>query len=230
LFLKLKSLAYKKRLKDYYKKISTSPDFNVDYLIFNIHYQPEATTSPQGDIFVDQSLCVNMLLKFLPVNYYIYVKEHPSQFHAHREGHTARTKDFYDDLNKNPRVRFMPVNYNPFRLMKQSKGVVTIRGTSGWEGMALGKPVIMFGSMWYEKYQGVLKITDEKSASGIKAFIENFVFDERNLFAYLAAVSKKSVKAYYYRGLKEKLNMSEEECVNNLANSIVEIVCIGSNL
>ncbi|MBU0490167.1 MAG: hypothetical protein KKD31_19685 [Bacteroidetes bacterium] len=219
--LKVKTNKYKKKLKRYYNSRVVEPKLNELYVILNLHYQPEATTSPSGDVFVDQMLCVEMLLKHLPDNYLIYVKEHPAQFQSHREGHTYRFWEFYSDFLRSSRVRLMPLQYDPYILIKNAKAVASVAGTAGWEAMALGKPVICFGMVWYEKYDGVLKIVDESSASRINEFIENFRFDERNLMAYLAAFSKKAVKAYYYRGLKQIMNQPEEECVCNIANAII---------
>ena len=222
--LKLRANSYKVKLKNYYNSLVEYPDLNKPYVFYSLHYQPEATTSPSGDIFVDQMLCIEVLSKNIPSNYNIYIKEHPAQFHSHREGHTSRIKEFYEDLNNNPKVRLMPLDYDPFTLIKNSKAVATVTGTVGWEAMSLGKPVIIFGLAWYEKYYGVLKVVDELSASGIPRFINDFEFDEIKLLTYLSAFSKKSVKAYAYRGKKQNLKQSEDECIVNLSNSIIQMV------
>jgi hypothetical protein len=221
--LKVKANAYKNRLKKYYNSLVEEPDFGIPYVIVNLHYQPEMTSSPSGDIFVDQRLCIDVLAKHIPANFSIYVKEHPSQFYAQNEGHTSRISQFYDDLLVYPQIRLMPLHSDPFSLFKNSRAVATVTGTSGWEAMMLGKPVISFGLSWYEKYAGVLKIVDEKSASKIAHFIENFKFDERNLLAYLNAFSNKSFRAYAHYGLKEKMIQDEAECVSNLAESIFQM-------
>jgi hypothetical protein len=221
--LKIKANSYKNKLKKYYNSLTVEPDLDVPYVVFNLHYQPEMSTSPAGDIFVDQRLCIEALAKHIPANYLIYVKEHSPQFYAQMGGHTSRIPEFYDDLVSYPQVRLMPLHIDPFLLYKNSMAVVTVTGTSGWEAMALGKPVIIFGLSWYEKYAGVLKIVDEKSAAQISQFIEKFKFDERELLAYLNAFSKKSVKAYAHFGWKEKMNQDESDCVSNLAESIMQM-------
>jgi CRISPR/Cas system CSM-associated protein Csm2 small subunit len=220
--IKLKANAYKRSLKKHYQRYTTSPDLTRPYVVFNMHYQPEMSTSPCGDLFVDQILCVDILLKHLPSHYKIYVKEHPSQFHAHSEGHTSRIKEFYPDLLRNERVELIPLNSDSFKLIRSAQAVATITGTSGWEALALGKPVIIFGLTWYEKFSGVLKVTDEASASRIASFIETYSFDERDLLAYLHAFDQSSVRGYLYRGIKEQIALSEEECVNNISGIIIE--------
>jgi capsule polysaccharide export protein KpsC/LpsZ len=108
-----------------------------------------------------------------------------------------------------------------------AQAVATVTGTIGWEAMVLGKPVIVFGLKWYEKYEGVLKITDEEAASRIRGFLANFSHDEKKLYAYLNALGKNSSLVYSFRGIKGKVNVSEAECVERLVKLVQESICPG---
>lgn len=218
----IKTNNYKKKLLAYYEGLCSKPDYNVPYVCLFLHYQPEATTSPGGDIFVEQSLCVELLLKYLPKDYYVYVKEHKHQFLYNRPGHSCRTKDLYNDLLKNPRVKLISTGYDTFDLIAHSKAACTVSGTVGWEALVRQKPVIVFGLCWYENYtKGVLRITNEDSAKNMLQFIEKYKYDEHSLLAYLASVGKNSYRAYYFKAMHRKeLNLTEEECVNNLVSAI----------
>ena len=218
---KEKNLAYSKRMHRYYSSLAEYPQKNVDYILLPLHYQPEATTSPAGDIFVNQRLCVEMLLKYTSDNYFIYVKEHPQQFMSHMLGHTNRIKEFYDDLIVNPRVKLMPFELDSYSLMRNAKAVATVTGTVGWEAMMHRKPVIVFGMIWYEQCRSVLRVTDETSASKIMSYIENYCYDEHDILAYLMAFAKNSIRAYHYQGRKEKMNLPEEECVHNIIGKLL---------
>ena len=224
LLIYIKNKNYKKRLLSYYESLCTEPNYSVPYVCHFLHYQPEATTSPGGDIFVDQNLCIELLLKNLPQNYYIYVKEHKHQFLQNRPGHSCRMKDLYDDFLKNPRVKLISTNINTFELIDHSKAVSTITGTVGWEAMVRQKPVFAFGLCWYENYsKGVLRITDECSAKKMLHLIENYKYDEHSLLAYLASVGKNTALAYYFKeAFRKELKLTEDECVNNIVNAIVE--------
>jgi hypothetical protein len=223
---KREGVAIKKRLKKYYLSHTVTPDYEKKFVYLPLHYQPEMTSNPSGDIFVDQLLCVDVLSSNLPDDYHIYIKEHPSQFLPHTEGHTSRLKEFYDDLLLYKNVRLMPLNSNPFELTKRAKAVATITGTAGWEAMVLKKPVIIFGLSWYENYDGVLKIQNQASARKIKSFIEGFTFDEPNLLCYLKAFQDNSTLAYYDMFLKDKMELEEEECVGNLVNLVLRCLDI----
>lgn len=216
------AMKYKALLRKYYYTFTSNLVDDEKYIFFLLHYQPEETTSPSGDIFVNQLLAIEMLLKYTPDDYYIYVKEHPTQFMTQFLGHTARTLDFYKDLARNPRIRLLPLNANPYELMKNAKAVSTITGTVGWEAICNKKPVIIFGTIWYEKFSGVLRIIDEESASKLLNFIEGYKYSEKKLLAYLRAFQQNSINAYHYDGYKEHCNVSESESVLNLVNDIVK--------
>ena len=219
---------YKKHLKHKYDSLVVPPNYNEKYVIYFLHYQPEATTCPGADIFVDQRLCVELLLKYLPEEYKIYVKEHPHQFSRSKIGHTGRMIDLYDDLVKNKRVRLISTEINSFELVAHAKAVSTCTGTAGWEAMVRQKPVIAFGLSWYENYKkGVLRITDEDSAKNMQQFIENYHYDEHSLLAYLASVGKNTYLSDYFKSnKKELLNLSEKESVDCVVRAIVNNLLI----
>jgi len=214
-----KKISYFKSMKKYYSSIASEPVAGEKYILCALHYQPEETTSPSGDIFVNQILCIETILKNTPDDIYVYVKEHPSQFDM--LGHTSRIKEYYSDLVKNPRVRLIPVGYNTYQLIDGAIAVSTVAGTIGWEAAMRRKPVIMFGMFWYEKMPGVFRITDSSSAAMIYDFITNYVYDEKRIIAYLMAFADNSFKCYQYAGMKERMNITEEECVDNIVKAIV---------
>jgi hypothetical protein len=218
---KNKTNKLKRILANYYDSRTKKPAFNKPYIFLPLHYQPEMTSNPSGDIFADQSLCIEALVKNIPENWEIYVKEHPAQFQSHGEGQTSRLKEFYDDLLKFPSIRLMPIATDSFKLISYAMAVATITGTVGWEAMVRRKPVLVFGLSWYENYTGVLKINNEEAADKIYDFIQDFSFDEIKLLSYLAALERNSIRAYYFRGLKDKMNQPEKECIDNLVASII---------
>lgn len=221
--LKRKTIKIIDELKDYYQSLTVNPNYNDKYVIVFLHYQPEDTTSPCGDIFVNQNLCVEVLLKNLPDDCFVYVKEHPHQFLHHRQGSSCRTREFYSDLIKNKRVKLIPTSVNPFELIDHALAVTTITGTVGWESIVRQKPVILFGISWFENYSGVLRIKDSESASQIWNFIQEYKYDEHSIHAYLSAVGVNTYKAYYYMAIhKDKLGITEEQCIDNILTAIVK--------
>lgn len=215
---------YKKRLLKMYQELAAPVDTTVPYVAFYLHYQPEVTTSPIGDIFVNQQLCIEMLLKYTPENYMVYVKEHPTQFMYHTLGHTCRIVDFYKDLSRYSRVRIVPLEMDSFELMQNAKAISTVTGTVGWEALLHRKPVIMFGQVWYEAMRNILRVTDEQSASKIKDFIETYQYDEHAILAYLYAISDVTIMAYHYDGFKKNSGIKKNECVENITQALSKLL------
>lgn len=218
------ALKYNKMLHAYYDQISSIVPLDKKYIIFFLHYQPEATTSPCGGIFANQSLCVETLLKNTPNDVYVYVKEHPNQFMSHMQGHTKRIKRFYDDLIKNPRVKFVPLEMDSFSLIENSIAVSTITGTVGWESVVRKKPVIIFGVIWYECMRGVLRVKDDESAAKIYEFIKNYEYSEQALYAYLYTFSQHTIQAYHYSTYKKLTGISHDDSVDRLVQSISSLL------
>lgn len=222
--LKRRTIKIVDGIKDYYQSLTVSPNYDEKYVILFLQYQPEDTTSPCGDIFVNQNLCVEVLLKNLPEDCYVYIKEHPHQFLHHRQGSSCRNKEFYSDLIRNRRVKLISTSVNSFELIDHSMAVATITGTVGWESIVRQKPVILFGISWLENYKGVLRIKDEETAAKIWPYIQNYKYDEHSLHAYLCAVGLNTYISYYYMALhKDEIKMSEQECVNNIVRGVTNM-------
>lgn len=215
---------YNKYLHDYYCSHTTDVSLDVPFIVFFLHYQPEETTSPNGGVFANQYLCIETLLKNTPEDVFIYVKEHPNQFMSHMQGHTKRIKEFYDDLIKNPRVRLVPFEKDSFSLMTNALAVSTVTGTVGWEAAVRKKPVVIFGLIWYERMKGVLRVTDDTTASQIYDFIKNYKYDEHAIIAYLYTFSKHSIMAYHYKGYKESTGYTQEMSVENISQSLKSLL------
>lgn len=214
-------IGFLKSLKREYSSLAREPVFDKPYVIFALHYQPEATSLPTGGIFHDQLYVLELLSRYLPRDWNIFVKENPKQFNPLAEGATSRLLRFYRDIKKFSRVSLIPVDYNPFILIDRAKGVVTIAGTIGWEAMVRKKPVICFGNAWYHAFShGVLRINNNRDLGKMVEFIANYEYSEHKLMAYLKSIEMNSFVAYIYRELKEKLNQTKDQCVGVLVKQI----------
>lgn len=171
------------------------PDLERQYYFFALHSQPEASTLPSAGIYRDQLLAIRMISKFLPDNVFLYVKEHPSYWK--RKGalesiYESRNLNFYDEIRSLRNVKLILHDYPTSQLLEKSKAVVTIRGSIGFESLFKGKPVIVFGGLFYECYPTVFRIHTNDDCKRAIDFIENhkIVFDERKLRCLLKAASK----------------------------------------
>lgn len=183
------------------------------YVYFALHFQPEATTSPMGGIYVDQYFAILMLARSLPEGVDVVVKEHP------RQRMWQRTCEFYSVLKAEKNVKFAHKKVDSLELTRNSLAVATITGTVGWEAIFNKKPVFIFGNVFYRFLKGVVHVTDQNSITAAIDQIESDKFEyasEQNIRAYLSAIHQVSytgvVDAEYFRNSR----FSKEESTRKL--------------
>jgi len=190
LMLKRRSIIRRRRsnLKKSYESLSSSVQGRLNstkYIYIPLHYEPEASTNPEGDIFGDQLIAILNLRRWVPDDACIYVKEHPSQFYSHSAfGYLGRSVYFYQVLSAIKGVKLVSIDSDSLSLINNSVFVATITGTVAVEAAALGKKVIFFGNPWYkgmpnsfywdphrEYYDFLNKKVDE--AESVKSFLHH---------------------------------------------------------
>ena len=148
-----------RRLQKRYDSIAQSdPDLSVDFIYLGLHYQPEMTTSPLGEVFVDQYLIAHVLLAAFPSHVKVFVKEHPNQLAG------GRPADYYDLFPASERIVFIDNSYSSQRLQQHCLAVATIVGTVGFEGLWSGKPALIFGNAYYRRAPGVFEVHSVQEA------------------------------------------------------------------
>jgi len=109
------------------------------YLYYPLQTIPEYATSIQGAMWVDQLHNIELLAKSIPIDWVVYVKEHPSQLVDR-----VRPIGFYDKIRNIPNVKLAPITADMHSIISNAEMVAVITGTSGWEAIQRGVPVISF--------------------------------------------------------------------------------------
>lgn len=149
--LKFERLRQEYRLHSLLAGMFDHYDPDRKFIYFPLHLQPEMTTDVQGGVYCDQLRAIEELVRQLPEDIWVYVKENPKQTSYMRE------PSFFTRLKSIPRTAYLPLDTPSFELIKKSIGVATITGTAGWEALQMGKPVISFGFGWYRDLPGVVQ-------------------------------------------------------------------------
>lgn len=187
---------------DYYNGLAKSPKPDENYLIYFLHYQPEATTLPQAGVFVEQELSVAIAAKAAEeMGYCLYVKEHFVQ--------PYRNKTFYDDLKKIRNVTLIKTDYDSKELVRNSLCGVTGNGTVVLESIIRGTPMIIFGESGFQGAPGVHRVGN---VSECKKAISDIIEEkkkglcQKDIRAYLASFGENSLLSYVYNheGLKRE--------------------------
>ena len=179
-----------------------NPSLDVDYLYFPLHFQPERSTTPEGIVFSNQLRAIELLRDCLPASMAIYVKEHPRQFDS--DGNidlrklATRTNLFYETIKSLPNTYLIDIKTDANLLIKKAKIVSTITGSSGWQGLLLGKPVLIFGRPWYSSFDHCYIIqTKEDLLLAMKKIKKiNFKYDKQVVNDFTANIKDKLFEAY----------------------------------
>ncbi len=229
-YYEMKKLRYKakkkiEQLKKIYNNMCQTISFDKKYLYFPLHYQPERTSSPEGDIYVDQWLVINMISCLLPKGWNLYVKEHPSQFMYYNRGFMGRTMDFYKDISKFKNVKMVDDKINPFKLIDNAKAVVTLTGSSGLEAVLRGIPALVFGYAWYRNCPGVFyTTTTSECADALKKIDDDFKINSKEAEKYLLGLEDKCVIGYEEPSDRDSGQTTYEEQINELYRGIISTI------
>ena len=108
------------------------------FVFFPLATEPEVALQLLSPEYFYQLPAISSVSRDLPAGYEILVKEH--YFATGR-----RPTDFYGQITEFANVRMMNMAVLGIDAVRASSAVVTITGTGGFEGAALGKPVVVFG-------------------------------------------------------------------------------------
>jgi len=196
-FLKIRySLKLSKLINDDKKNlINTNILKNKTYIFFPLHFQPEASTLPEGGFYENQYLSLKIISENLPDNYLLVVKEHPKQLFYDIRNFHFRSESFYVKIKKLKNTLLFSAISNYSEILKSSKIVATISGSVAWQGLLSGKPTIVFSDMWLNDCKSVLmyqsnehefkkKILNISSHSTDKVYenIKSFLQENSNYF------------------------------------------------
>lgn len=210
-----------KKLKKYYENLTEEVDLTRPYVYVAFHQQPEATTSPRGEIFADQLLMVDLLSKTIPDDWIIYVKEHPMQFSNYRVGERSRIIEFYDDLASIPNVKMVPLSVQSFDLVDNSIAVATVTGTTGWQAVLRGKPALIFGHAWYKYCKSVFYVpTIEKCKEAISIISNGYDVDKHQIKLFVHVLEQICVQAWIDPSSEKVSGISIEENILTLSATI----------
>ena len=184
-------------LRQRYDELAIGPDLEQPYVYVALHLQPERATNPNGGVFDDQHIMVEMIASVLPAEWRIYVKEHPVQFMPYYASERGRWLTFYDAVLSHPTVSLVSTSTSSFELIDGARAVASITGTSCWEAIARGVPALVFGEAWYKGCDGahtVRTIGDCRRALAKIAAGERPNADAVRLF--LSAAEETAVRGY----------------------------------
>jgi len=156
------------------------------YIYYPLHTSPEYSTQFQATMWMDQVYLIEQLAKSIPFDWVVYVKEHPA-IRINR----IRPIDFYRRITRFPNVRLAPIDMDMHKLISNAEMVAVVTGTTGWEAIQRGKPVIGFADNFWDVLGLSCKYTN----------IENLSLDIYNEMCRIKMITREERKrriVYYF--------------------------------
>ena len=217
--IKLISQRYSNKKVALDKSFGKLPDDGQKYLYFPLYNIPEYSSNFLSTMWLNIVSVVEALSKSIPGDWIIVLKEHPTGLE-----HNYRQKDFYDQLNRIPNVEFAPPLTNGNNLIENAELVFVTVGTSGWEAILKGIPVLSPVECFWDCMDLSHRSSDIESLhEDIKKAVENnkrisASEREKRITVFLQAllsnsfsISDPEVFSYYYEGTQEQYYKQGEE-------------------
>lgn len=197
---------------DYDKYVS-----DADFYFFPLHLEPEAVVLYWADgIYSNQVKLIENIASQLPPGIMLYVKDHP-----HLYGY--RDVSDYQTIKRIPNVKLLAPNIPGKKIVSDSKGVITLNGTAGFEGLLLNKQVITFGSAFYNISERVKYISNIKDFKNVVYSIKDDKYEDnielsKFVLAYLN--SHKTGFTDFYGNVANEIELDQELNIENVSNSL----------
>ena len=177
---------------------------NEKFLYFPLQSEPEASILLNTPFYSNQINLIETIAKSIPINYVLYVKEHPLQ-----KIKLWRSIEDYKKIRNIPNVRFLHPSVNAQEVLEKSQGVIAISGATGFEALFYHKPVFLFGDEYYDKLSMVTKIeTFDELPYKIKNTLSNFEFNGKELSMFVKVLKEFALPVQYYSILKDGVLIS----------------------
>ena len=174
--------------------------------------------------FIESQLSViKSISRSLPANCYLYVKEHP--------GAIGDTKVYkLKKIKAVPKVRLISPFISGRKLISDSKGLITLSGTSGIEALVLKKPVILLGRAYYDFPELVWRVRNFEELDEVLSSVYHYprLPAENRVKHFLGAYRKSCYKGrfcmnqYYYSNKVDNSLVLSSENAKDLADGIYQ--------
>jgi capsule polysaccharide export protein KpsC/LpsZ len=169
-----------------------APVAGEKYVLYPIHFQPEASTLVQAPMYLDQIALLQDIARSLPIGYRLYVKEHVSN-------RGRRPLEFYQAIRAIHGTRLLGPDEDTWSLIRNASAIAVITGTMGWEGLFFDKPVVTFGDVFYNILPGVTKASQVPKDGWFRVFkqaIDAHRPDRESLLALVAALQERTYPGF----------------------------------
>jgi len=199
---------------DYYEKSN-------NYFYYPMHVEPEAVILYWADgLYKNQVKLIENIAAQLPPNCYLYVKVHPLD-------KKNRNILDYQRIKAIPNVKLIGPEVPSVELITHSRGVITINGTSGYEGILLNKQVFTLGNSFFETSDRVIKIRHVRDLRQELYTKYNVEYqDDEHLYRFIFSILDVSHEGFvaFFRNLKDVFQIDLVSNASMVAESVNQLI------
>lgn len=196
---------------------ATKIDSALPFIYYPLHVEPERELLMQSPFLSNQVSVITNISKTLPVNYELYVKEHPGM-----KNNGWRPIEYYSNLQKLPNVTLIHPSVNSKELIEKCSLVITIAGDTGLEAAFFNKPSIVLTNTDFSVLPSVFYVENFKDLEKTIRIALNSKVDFEHLKKYVAYVNENSFEfdyvtiradfnnIVYYPGFLGEVDISED--------------------
>jgi hypothetical protein len=132
-----------RRHRQFLRTLDEAALATMSYVYFPMHKETDLPLTFQATPWQDQCNTVRLLASSLPYGYRLLVREH-------RLNYGQRPTPYYQHLMQLPNVVLIDPFDSQFKYLRHADLIVTENGSSGWEGLLLGRRVLTLGPNFYD--------------------------------------------------------------------------------
>ena len=189
----LKQSQETKKRKKFLDNNSLTDIINKKFIYFPLNQEPERSLLIDAPYFTNQIETVRHIAKSIPIDYVLYVKEHPTQGKARG----WRPISDYQKILDLPNVSLIHPDVSSIELIKNSSLVITSGGSASFEAPIFKKPSIMLGNLGF-KEMGIHTIKSVDELPDKIHFALDSTVNLKQLSTYISTLLKNSFEFDFF--------------------------------
>jgi hypothetical protein len=133
---------------------------DMRYVFVAFHKDPEQALNYQAWFWTNQLNTAALISGALPAGYHLLIREH-------RRNTGRRPTDYYRQLRRMPGVTLIDAFDDQFKYIANADLVVTENGSTGWEGLMLGRRVLTLDNTFYDGARLAQRVRDPENLAAI---------------------------------------------------------------
>lgn len=194
----------KKRIKSFMEKNFLKEIKDEPFVYFPFHKEPERMLDIGAPYFTNQKSVAKMIAKTLPINFKLYVKDHPAQLKLTTGW--KRSIEYYKELLELPNVELIHPSINTKEIVKKCSMVFTINGSSALEAAIYEKPAITLTYADFVELPSIILINNINEFRAAFEKVINQKVDQKSLSQYIDSLDKNSMEIDVYSIRKDFYN------------------------